>query len=214
LAEAKEELAQETDLIRLRNELKENQTKTEQRTLVYDSIATRTQRQSQAISRLAEAALVSDDLEIKEKCRGEILLLGAYIKRYANLMLLSQESGVIEAGELFLSVSEVLRYLNYYGIPGEIFSSAECTVNADSALAAFEAFETLIEINLPTLRGAFVNLSARDNLTFKLTLENAAEALPNSVLTQLSAAGALIESSSEDDVAYICFTLEKGGEAV
>ncbi len=214
LAEAKEQLAQEAELIRLRNELKEKQTKIEQRTLVYDTIATRTQRQSQLISQLAETARLSDDLAVKEECRGRITLLGAYIKRYANLMLLSQESSYIEIGEVGLSVSEVLRYLNYCGIPGEIFISAVGTVSAASSLAVFEAFETLLEMNITTLRGAFVNLSAQDRVLFKLNLENLVESLPREMEENLSANGVEYDFLQEDSVSYICFTMLKGGGAV
>ena len=215
LAQAKEDLAQEAELISLKNELKEKEIKVEQRTLVYDTIAKRTQRQSQAISQLAETARNTDDIEVKEKCRYQITLLGAYIKRYANLMLLSQENSVIQAGELGLSVSEFLRYLNFCGVPGEFFYSSDCTVNADMALAVFEAFETLIEINFSTLKGAFVNLSVQEGkLLFKLTLENAGEFLPPEMLGELGSLGVEGEENQEDDVAYICFTLTKGGKAV
>ncbi|MBQ7670392.1 MAG: hypothetical protein IJS45_06700 [Clostridia bacterium] len=214
LTEAKEELAQEAELIRLRNELKEKQTKIEQRTFVYDTVAKRTQKQSQAISKLAEDARRSSDLSVKDDCRRRITLLGAYIKRYANLTLLSQESDETEAGELALSVSEVLRYLNYNGIPGEIINSADCTVASSAALAVFEAFETLIEAYYSRLQGVFVNLSSRDGVTFKLTFEGVAEPVPDGVEKLLSDAGVRVEAQCEDDVTYICFTLPKGGEQV
>lgn len=214
LAEAKEELAQEAELIRLRGELKEKQTQVEQRTRVYDAIAGRTQSQSQAISRFAAQARSSDDTALKEECRGKITLLGAYIKRFANLMLLSQQKNVIEVGELGLSVSEVLRYLNYCGIPAEFFGNADGMVSADAALGVFEAFETLLESNYSFLRGVFVNLSSQDDVAFKITLENLKEPLSPEAKEKLNAVGVKSESDKEDDVTYICFTLKKGGETV
>lgn len=214
LAEAKENLAQETELIRLRNELKEKETKTKQRTLVYDTIAKRTQAQSQAISRFAKDARLSDDITLKELYKFRITLLGAYIKRYANLMLLSQENSVIEAGELALSVSEVLHYLNFCGVPSECINSADCTVNADSALEVFEAFETLIETNYSSVKGVFVNISQQEGVAFKITIENFEEPLAYEVSERLSAKDILTEQSQEDGVYYICFTLPKGGAAV
>ena len=214
LAEAKEGLAQEAELIRLRNELKEKQTKIEQRTLMYDTIAKRTQRQSQAISKLAEEARHSTDLSVKEDCRRRITLLGAYIKRYANLALLSQESDEIEAGELALSVSEVLRYLNYSGIPGEIINSADCTVRSSSALAVFEAFETLLEADYQRLQGVFVNLSSKENVTLKLTFEGVAGSAADGAAKLLSDDRVRVDAQCEDDVTYICFTFQKGGETV
>ena len=214
LAEAKEALSQETELIRLRNELKESQTKTEQRTLVYDAIAKRTQRQSQLISRLAESARSSDDLHYKEECINRITLLGAYIKRFANLMLLSQGSSTVEVGELALSVSEVLRYLNFCGVPGEFFSSADTTVNADAALRTFEEFETVLEKNINSLKGVFVNLSAQKSVIFKMTLESLSEPLSDTLFKELKCTDLISDISREDDVTYICFTLPKGGEAL
>ena len=214
LAEAKENLAQETELIRLRNELKEKETKTRQRTLVYDTIAKRTQTQSQAISHFAEKARLSDDIALKQDYKSRITLLGAYIKRYANLMLLSQENSVIEAGELALSVSEVMHYLNFCGVPGECINSADSTIDADTALEVFEAFEMLIETNYSSMKGAFANISEQDALIFKLTIENFKEDLSLDVAQCLSAKGVLVDCSQEDGVYYICFTLPKGGVGI
>ena len=211
LAEAKESLAQEAELISLKNELKEKETKTEQRSFVYDTIAKRTQRQSQLISDLAKTARLSADISLKEEYRNRITLLGAYIKRYANLMLLSQEIETIEVGELGLSVSEVLRYLNFCGIPGELFISADCAVSSVLALDVFEAFETLLEINYSQLKGVFVNISEQENVLFKITLENMAQPLSEDMTKQLSDIGVVSETSYEDGVGYICFTLYKGG---
>ena len=205
LAQAKEALAQENELIRLRNELKESQIKTEQRTFVYDTIAKRTHRQSQMISQLAKTARETDDFSVQEECRKRIILLGAYIKRYANLMLLSQESGSIEAGEFALSVSEVLRYLNYCGIPSEFVNGAVGRISAQEALPIFEAFETLLENNMNDLKGAFVNLSPKE---FKLTLEG----ITDETSIDLKSYSVRTKSSSEDGVTYLCFTLTEGGD--
>ena len=214
LAQAKEALSQEAELIRLRGELKEKQTVIEQRTQVYDTIAKRTQRQSLAISRLAQEARMSSDIALKDEYRKRITLLGAYIKRYANLTLLSQDNDSIEVGELGLSVSEVLRYLNNCGIPCEFVNHADCTVSAKAAIAVFDAFETLIERNHSDLRGVFVNLSSKENVLFKLVFENMTEPLSDQMTERLSAVGIQSEATTEDEVTYIYFSLPKGGEAV
>lgn len=216
LAEAGEALRQEAELSRLRNELKERQAKLEQRTLVYDAISRRTRRQAALISALAKTGQTTPDLAEKEDCRNRIILLGAYIKRYANLTLLSWERGVIETGELALSVSELLRYLNFCGIPGELICTADCAVTATAALASFEALEALLEGNVPGLRGVFANLSAGagESVTFKLTFENLTAALTAESAASLAAAGVCHKAQREEDVTYLCLTLPKGGEGV
>ena len=214
LAETKEALAQEAELFRLRNELKERQAKIRQRTLVYDNIARRTQKQSQTISHLAEAARLSQDEPFRQQCRSRITMLGAYIKRYANLMLLSQELSVIESGELGLSVSEVLRYLNLCGIPSECFLSADCSVPGAAALKVFEAFGELVEQNVSCLQGVFANISAPENVTVKLTFENLSVPLSRDTEEELLSVGVSCDVQCEDNVTYHCLTLPKAGDAL
>lgn len=214
LADAKEGLAQEAELIRLRNELKEKQAKIRQRTLVYDTIAKCTQRQSQTISQLAETARRSIDLALKDAYRRRITLLGAYIKRYANLMLLSGESDLIEVGELGLSVAEVLRYLNYCGIPGEFVGGVDCTVSSVAALGVFEAFETLLEQNYASIEGVFVNLSVGEKVIFKTIFEGLSEPPSDEMLRRLVEVGVLVDVKREDGVTYCYFSMGKGGRAL
>ncbi|MCR5456743.1 MAG: hypothetical protein K6F14_01565 [Clostridiales bacterium] len=213
LAEAKEGLEQEADLIRLRNELIEKQTKISQRTQMYDTIARCTQKQSQAISQYAKQAQNSDDPAEKDFCRRRIILLGAYIKRYANLMLLSQESDVIETGELGLSVSELLKYLNYNSVPGEFVGHPMGSIPSSSVLVMFEAFESLIENNLSQLHGVFVNLSGDNPTVFKVVFENISEPIPDELMDKLSSEGIKVEETREDNILYISFSIGEGGDA-
>ncbi len=213
LEEAKERLAQEAELIRLQNELAEKQVKIAQRTALYDTIAKRTERQSRAISRLAETARLSADTAVREDCCRQITLFGAFIKRYANLMLLSDKSRTVEAGELGLSVAEVLRYLNVAGIPGELLNTASGSVPAEAALAVFEAFGMLLGADLTALRGVFVNLSSHETVVCKLTMENLTAALPEDLERKLADVGIQTERFEEDGVTYLTFTLPERGRA-
>lgn len=212
LEETKERLAEETELIRLQNELKEKQKMIEHRTQVYDEIARRIHRQSSDISTIAEQALQTSDLDAKDRYRKQITLLGAYIKRYANLMLLASESEMISSGELGLSVLEVLRYLNLYGIPGELMNTASSAISAEKVLGVFEAFGTLVEDHLSQLKGVYANLSENEEgILFKLTLENMVPDLYSDIPEQLARIGVQVTSEQEDGVGYFRFLLSKGG---
>ena len=206
LADARNRLSEEAELTRLKNELKENQAKIRQRTIVYDTIAERTKSQSVAISRIAKEARLSSDKAFREKSRKHILLLGAYIKRYANLMLLSEDSKVIEVGELSISVAEVLRYLNLFGIPAELLNTAEGSVPADVAFTVFETFKVLLEESFSSISGLFANFSGNENIVFKLTLENHQAYIPKFMEEKLSETGVRFTVEYEDNVTYIGFT--------
>lgn len=208
---AKEALSQEAELIRLQNELAEKQAKIEQRTALYDTIAKHTQRQSRAISRLAEAARASSDAAVRETCCRQITLFGAFIKRYANLMLLSDKCQTIEAGELAVSFSEVLRYLNFSGIPAELINTSDGEISVKAALAVFETFGMLLEANIKVLRGVFVNLSSSETAVCKLTMEHLSVSVADGMRLILKRANIQTDILQEDDVTYICFTLPGRG---
>lgn len=211
LAEIKSKLSEESELIRLQNELKEKQAKIEQRTIVYNKIARHTRKQSLEIFRIAKEARQSSDKAFKDGCRKHILLLGAYIKRYANLMLLSDESKIIEVGEFAVSVSEILRYLNFCGIPAELINTAEGEIPANAVFTVFEAFRTLLEDNFYSISGIFVNFSVHDVIFFKLTLENIHASVSEAMREMLSSADVNIALEYEDNVTYVCFTLPSRG---
>ena len=208
LEEAKENLSQEAELVRRQNELKEKQAKLAQRTAVYDGIALRTRRHSARISALAKAAGESEDPAFRALCRRRIALFASFIKRYANLTLLSFETDRIAYGELSVSFSEVLRYLNLSGVPGELVRTAAGDVDAAAALAVFEAFGTLLLQNEDCLRGIFINLSERT--LCKLTLEDLRSGPDEETRAMLAAAGVEAHCVREDNVTYIHFLPAKG----
>ena len=213
LVEATEGLEQETELIRLRNELEEQQSKIKQRNILYDKIAKCTQNQSQKISELASIGKSTKDSKKKDECRKKIVLLGSYIKRYANLMLLSQENNQIKLGELKLSISEFLHYLNYYGIPGEFVGDPKESISSDAVLALFETFELAIENNIDSLEGVFVNLYIDKDVRLKLVLENMNYQLPKGTIDNLLEVGISTDIQLEDEVTYIYFKVQKGEKA-
>ena len=134
--------------------------------------------------------------------------------RLVTHWMLSYESRTIETGELGLSFPEVLRYLNFSGVPGELFRTADGAVSAEAALAVFEAFGTLLTENLSSLRWVFVNLSRKESVVCKLTLEQLRTSLSEEENRGLARAGVRTEAVREDDVTYVGFTLPERGRAV
>lgn len=213
LEEAREALSEEAELTRLKNELKEKQTKIEQRSLVYDKIAGRTQSQSMEISNLADLALASSDLKMKDMYRNRITMLGAYIKRYANMMLLSSETGTVSIGELGISIREILRYLNLCGVAAESVNTAEGTIDSETGLAVFEAFEKIIEDNLSEMTGVYANLTEIDRgFALKLNIENITVGVSEATVKKLNSFGVEASAVYEDGIGYISFFLSEGGE--
>ncbi|MDO4475857.1 MAG: histidine kinase N-terminal 7TM domain-containing protein [Lachnospiraceae bacterium] len=213
LKEAKERLSEETELLRLQNELQKQQKTIEARTRVYDTIARRTKEQSQKISGLADEALQTEDPGRLDELRKEIVLRGAYIKRYSNLMLLSSGETFIDVGEVALSLSEILRYLNLFGISVELLEDAAGRVQAEAALSLFEVLERLVEDNRVHLRGVAVRFrNTKKGIACRFVMENLQTSLEEDARQRLLKKGIETESFCEEGITYLTFYLQDGGE--
>ena len=72
------------------------------KTAIYDDI-------SKSVNRKIE--IIRQEIDTGKDLR-KIMICGVYIKRKANLMLVSADKGVLPMGELFLSIKDTLAYLD------------------------------------------------------------------------------------------------------
>ena len=202
-------LAEETDLIRLENELKEKQISIEQRTKLYERINTRTAKQSGRIAALAKEAIEEHDIAIRTYKAGLICFLGAYMKRYANLMLLSENEPMMSTAELGMAIAESLRYLGNINIPSAYVGNGDVKIPTDDIIFVYEIFEGLVEEHLPNLQAVYVKLDDRAGIVLKITLEGVNAVLHEDVKEQLFQAGIPVTIKHEDEISYIRFRLAK-----
>ncbi len=203
-------LAEETELIRLENELKEKQVSIEQRTKLYESINIRTITQSRKIADLAESALNETDEGVRNHMAGIICFLGAYIKRFANLKLLAENENMMSTAELGMAIAESLRYLGNADIPTDFAENGNVKIPADDVILLYEIFERLIENTLSDLKAVYVKLENSAGAVLKLTLEGVSAALSEEAKDKLFQAGIPVTIKYEDEVSYIRFRLTKG----
>ena len=202
-------LAEETDLIRLENELKEKQVSIEQRTKLYERINARTITQSGKIAHLAQAALETDDRQVRKYNAGLICFLGAYIKRYANLMLLAENENMMSTAELGMAIAESLRYLGNVEIPTDYVGNANVKIPTDDVILLYEIFEKLVENTLSNLNAVYVKLEDSAGIILKITLEGVSAALDEDAKDKLFQAGIPVTIKQEDENSYIRFRLTK-----
>ncbi len=200
LAEVGEHLAEETELLRLENELQEERAQIEARSRAYDKIAAEVLPQSKKIAALCAEA--ERDPSRFDGNMNAVCLLGAYIKRYANLSLVAADHTEIETEELYLAICESLRQLDNMGIPTNSVPPQSEPLPPQIALSAYALFEALLERALPSLQGVNVTFSERE---LKLTLEGAAVTLP---------AGCEASLTVEDGSSFIKLPFRKDGAPV
>ncbi len=209
LEEVRSLLKEETELIRLENELKEKQVSIEQRTKLYERINAKTITQSKKIAYLAEAALETDDIRSRNYNAGIICFLGAYIKRYANLMLLAENEKLMSTVELGLAIAESLRYLGNVNIPSDYIGNGNIKISTDDVILLYEIFERLLEDNLSSLQAVYVKLEDSAGIILKVILEGIHAVLDEDTKESLFQAGIPVTIKYEDEISYVRFRLSK-----
>ena len=202
-------LSEEAELIRLENELKEKQVSIEQRTRLYETINARTVTQSKKIADLAEEALKTEDVKLRNYNTGLICFLGAYIKRHANLMLLKENEPMMSIAELGMAIGESLRYLGNVDIPTAYMGNANAKIPTDDIILLYEIFENLVEHSLAKLQAVYVKLENSTGIILKITLEGVNAVLSENTKDKLFQAGIPVTIKYEDENSYIRFRLTK-----
>ena len=174
----------------------------EEKNKVYDAIAAKVGAQSQRIADLAKEA--EENGALFEGNVKKICFYGAYVKRYANLMLLSEGRNTLSAKELELALAESARALKDLGIPVALTGANE-EIPAHQALETYARIQTLLEAFGERLKGISVRIDRKE---CKVTLEGDGEEWPKA-LEQ-----GLLEYETqerEDDALYVRFSFERGG---
>ncbi len=211
LAEVKERLSEEVELIRLENDLKEKRAKIRQRTRVYDVIAVETINESTKINELAIEA--EKNPEIFNKNMETICFLGVYIKRYANLRLMAANNQTISSVELGLSIRESLRHLANMGIPCDYMTKVEETkVPAKRILKCYQTFQELIEEDLGNLKGLYVASIKKRDILVRMVLEGAKIPVNSSRERLLKEEGILFKVDWDEGTTFVTMNLGEGEE--
>ena len=211
LEEAVETIESENILIEQENAARIDRQKYEAMNRLYDKIALAVRPQVLALERL----LSEDPAENESVSRLRYAtVLGAYIKRYANLMLLSHENDILSSQELLLCVRESMEYLSLSSVTCSVSCSADAPLPASLALLAYEMFETAIEQVYASLTACEARMEINNGFLFCLLLDRPA-VLPEDWKTQeLAGMGASISVKTEDDTTVLTLTLPERGAGV
>lgn len=112
-----------------------------------------------------------EDEESFEAVLKRACITSAYIKRYSNLFLLSKKDKNIAMAELGLAFTESLNYLSLSGVESKINWQSEGALDIDTALAIYEVFQRILEVNYHALKAVDVNLVNDDEVEIKISAD-------------------------------------------
>ena len=208
------EVTQEENLLlEEENRIKEAMARYRVQNQVYDRIAQQMHPQLLRMESHLDELGEPGSAEERHKMH-RIMVLGAYLKRQANLMLLSQESEKIDSEEVRLAYRESLRFLRHAGIACELYVEGAQELRGQTAILAYELLEEILEQGIDGMKMLLATMHFSEE-GFRLTLEtDSRTAVPRAGwrARELAAEGLMLQTFAEEDSFYVRLA-GKGGAA-
>jgi hypothetical protein len=155
-------------------------------------------------------SLLSENHEQKTTEKEKLMwlcILGAYIKRRSNLIILSEDCGTLFAKELEYSFRESTEAISECGIDCFFKRNSEGSVSIVYALLIYDIFQEIVELVLSTMGALFVNLEIVDE-NIKLNLQISCQEKTIAIdrlrnFNKLNRLGGYVEENWEEDTLYI-----------
>lgn len=203
LEEATERIEEENDLIEEENRFTAEKVRYETQNRLYDNIAMHTHSQ---LVEIDEALRDTDEFDLRMKF---CLLLGTYVKRCSNLMLIADKSHFISTDELYLSIQESFENMRFLGIDCEITRTESQKLPAANIIAAYDLFEAIIEPALDSVSACSVRIMPSEHILMTMDMDSL---VPDDGFS-VNSADLVLSSSVEDDMQRITLSIGGGGNA-
>lgn len=209
LREIGEHLAQESDLIKAENEMKEQKARVEEQNRLYDGIAVFVKPYLDRINSLiTDESRFHDNLKIA-------MVLNCYIKRRANLILIGDTKEMLSIQELYFSIKESCGYLKLCGVSCDIgLPSQDFSAPKEEVCFAFDFWQLWIDEGLGSLTAITADISFSDGgLSLKLCADGTHSTVSEEKYRKtLTALGGSVAIDREDETVFICLRFGKGGD--
>lgn len=162
LSALNEEMMSENDLLKANNTLREKRAKLEEQGAIRSAIDAKLRPQFQKLG------AVIDDLPEEEaafeRALKDACVYNVYIKRYANLYLLSKTKSTLPLAELRLAFAESMDYLGLKGVETALDWDVKDELDAELCLKVYELFEAILERHMSDLSAIAVHLEKEDGV--------------------------------------------------
>lgn len=211
LEEIGQNLAESNDLLSAEIALKQRKVKIDEKNNLYDTIAKSVERQLTYIKNLLQKMTPDDELLDTEFAI--IAILGAYIKRQTNLILLKEKSDKLPSEELDYCIRESMECLKVCNVHCSFDNRIRGDIDVDIIMMMYDVFQRTIEKALNELDYILVNLEEdAGNLYLKMVLEDYRALLPEDYRRDdIQKYNGKLSVSEIDGAEYMTLRLPKGG---
>ena len=164
---------------------------------LHDELHRQTAHQIDLLNDWLRKLVKADDPKEKRELLRRIVVVGAYLKRRNNLILVNEQDGIIKEGELILSIQEMVKNLQLAGIPSASSVQFGNDLPTDVAMRLFDFYEYVVENAFDGLRCLLARFFYRDDCFYACV-----DAVCGLDLTSLGSESISVSQSDES-----CYTI-------
>lgn len=210
LQDTQEQLGEENTLLQAELELKEKRAKTEEQNRLYDRIAREVEPQLKKADALLQ--MIEKEPEKARPLIAKVCVLGSYIKRRGNLLLLGEESEKIPSRELEYCIRESLENLSL----GQVFIALNCKCEGrlplEYMVAAYDFYETMVEHLLDDITAMLVNLTCSEEKVVMNIQMGCTEGIAAQILSDVTVPFGRFTYEIMDEDVVINLVISEGGD--
>ena len=209
LQDTNEQLDEENVLLQAEVELKQQRIKADEQNRLYDRIVCEVE--DQLIKADALLSKIEEEPEYTRTLMAKVCVLGSYIKRRGNLLLLGEENQSICARELEYCLRESLDNLRL----GQVYTAFSCLCESELPqkyiMAAYDFFETVVERTMDHITAMMVNLVCKDG-SIRMNIQiGCDDSVDEGMLAGLQAELGSVTCEIMDEDAVIELNISEGG---
>ena len=188
------------------NKQKKRRKKFEEQQRLYNAVQEKTAPHLALLSALSRELQVAPSSADAKRLLGKIAVIGAYLKRRSNLIILADSTGSIPSAELDLCLKETVSNLRMNGITCAVRFDFEDDMSAHAAGVLYDFYEAAVEVAFDTLTG-FTAFIRHEAAMFRLSLILQCD----TDMAQLAAQFPHASVTQEDGVWYCELSIPEGG---
>ena len=208
LQEAQRQLDRKNELLRAELKLKEQQAQLEEKNHLYNRI---TEEVAPQIGKLEALLEQTADPCLTRRALVKMCVIGSYVKRRSNLLLLREDHRKVQSRELEYCIRESLDNLRLADVSISLFSRCEGQTQLDCLIAAYDFYEGLVELLLDRITAMMVRIICKDgtlHMNLQLGLDGSIDA---SALEALQMGDGQLRWSIQEEDVTLDFELSEGG---
>lgn len=129
---------------------------------LHDELHRQAARQINLLNDWLTKLVETDDADEKRELLRRIVVVGAYLKRRNNLILVSEQDGMINEQELNLSIKEMMKNLQIVGVNCAASVQFDRDIPSDVVMRLFDFYEFVVENAFDGLTNLLARFFSRD----------------------------------------------------